>query len=37
MMSRAIDLRFWFLFPDIGREAGARTFGAGVALQIRFE
>jgi hypothetical protein len=37
MMSRAIDLRMWFLFPDLGHDAGARTFGAGVALQIRFE
>jgi hypothetical protein len=36
-LSRQIDLRAWFLFPDIGADAGARTFGAGVALQIRFE
>jgi hypothetical protein len=37
MLSRAIDLRTWFLFPDIGRNEAARTFGAGIALQIRFE
>jgi len=32
-----VDLRTWILFPDISRDAAARTFGAGVALQIRFE
>jgi len=37
MLSRAIDLRMWFLFPDINRNEGARQFGAGIALQIRFE
>ncbi|HVU49447.1 MAG TPA: hypothetical protein VHL80_02110 [Polyangia bacterium] len=36
-LSRAIDLRAWFLFPDISQDEGARTFGLGVALQIRFE
>jgi hypothetical protein len=36
-LANAIDLRFWFLFPDISRNEAARTFGAGVALQIRFE
>jgi hypothetical protein len=36
-LSRQIDLRAWFLFPDIGKDQGARSFGAGVALQIRFE
>ena len=33
----AIDLRTWFLFPDINHNEAARTFGAGLALQIRFE
>jgi hypothetical protein len=37
MLTRSIDLRTWFLFPDINRDEGARQFGAGVALQIRFE
>jgi hypothetical protein len=37
MLSRAIDLRFWFLFPDMNQDAAARSWGAGVALQIRFE
>ncbi len=36
-LANAIDLRTWFLFPDINRDEAARTFGAGVALQIRFE
>lgn len=37
MLSHAIDLRFWFLFPDLSHDAAARTFGTGVSLQIRFE
>ena len=36
-LSRQIDFRAWFLFPDLNRDAAARTFGAGVGLQIRFE
>jgi hypothetical protein len=36
-LSRQIDLRAWFLFPDLNQDAAARTFGAGVGLQIRFE
>lgn len=36
-LANAIDLRFWFLFPDISRNEAARSFGAGLALQIRFE
>jgi hypothetical protein len=36
-LSRQIDLRAWFLFPDLNHDAAARTFGAGVGLQIRFE
>ena len=36
-LARNIDLRAWFLFPDLNRDEAARTFGAGVALQIRFE
>jgi len=30
------DLKAWFVFPDISAEQAARTFGAGVAFQIRF-
>lgn len=37
MLSRAVDLRTWFLFPDISRTQGARRFGAGLALEIRFD
>jgi hypothetical protein len=36
-MNPFVDLRTWILFPDISGDAAARTFGAGVALQIRFE
>jgi len=36
-LSRQVDLRAWFLMPDINRDAAARTFGVGLALQIRFE
>jgi hypothetical protein len=36
-LSRAIDLRLWFLFPDMNQDAAARFWGAGIALQIRFE
>jgi hypothetical protein len=36
-LASAIDLRGWILFPDISGDAAARRFGAGVALQIRFE
>jgi hypothetical protein len=36
-LSRQIDFRAWFLFPDLNRDEAARTFGAGVGLQIRFE
>jgi hypothetical protein len=36
-LSRQIDLRAWFLFPDLNGPEAARTFGAGVGLQIRFE
>jgi hypothetical protein len=30
------DLRAWFLFPDISADEAARTFGAGLAFEIRF-
>jgi hypothetical protein len=33
----AVDLRTWLLFPDIGADAGARTFGVGLAVQVRFQ
>jgi hypothetical protein len=36
-LTRTLDLRTWILFPDISQNEAARTFGAGVALQIRFE
>ena len=36
-LTRAIDLRTWFLFPNINRDEGGREFGGGVALQFRVE
>jgi hypothetical protein len=36
-LARAVDLRTWLVFPDMNRAQAARTFGAGLALQIRFE
>jgi hypothetical protein len=36
-LTRTVDLRTWILFPDISQNEAARTFGAGVALQLRFE
>jgi hypothetical protein len=30
------DLRAWFLFRDISRNEAARTFGAGLAFELRF-
>ena len=30
------DLRAWFLFPDISEDHAARTFGAGLAFELRF-
>jgi hypothetical protein len=35
--SRAVDLRTWFLFPDMNRDAAARSWGVGIALEVRFE
>jgi hypothetical protein len=37
MLARNIDLKGWFLFPDMSRAQAARWWGTGVALQIRFE
>jgi hypothetical protein len=37
MLAHNVDLKAWFLFPDMGRDQAARWFGAGVGLQIRFE
>jgi hypothetical protein len=37
MLSRSIDLRTWFLFPDMNRDQAARWWGAGIALALRFE
>jgi hypothetical protein len=36
-LTRAIDLRTWFLFPNINRDEGGREFGGGVAFQFRIE
>jgi hypothetical protein len=36
-VSYNVDLRTWFLFPDMNRDAAARSWGAGIALQVRFE
>jgi hypothetical protein len=35
--SRAVDIRTWFLFPDMNQPAAARTYGLGIALEVRFE
>ncbi len=35
-LTHFVDLRTWILFPDINQGEGARVFGAGVALQLRF-
>jgi hypothetical protein len=35
-LTHLVDLRTWILFPDISQNAAARTFGAGIALQLRF-
>jgi hypothetical protein len=37
MLTRSIDLRFWFMFPDLNQDAAARFWGTGLALEIRFE
>jgi hypothetical protein len=36
-LNRIVDLKTWFLFPDMSENAAARNYGLGVALQIRFE
>ena len=35
--SRAVDIRTWFLFPDMNQNAAARSYGVGIALEVRFE
>ena len=35
--ARNVDLRTWFMFPDMNREAAARTWGVGIGLEVRFE
>ena len=35
-ISSDADLRAWFLFPDISEDHAARTFGAGLAFELRF-
>ena len=37
MLTRSIDLRFWFMFPDMNQDAAARHWGTGLALEIRVE
>lgn len=34
---RAVDLRTWFLFQDMNRDAAARFWGLGVGIEVRFE
>jgi len=36
-LNRIVDLRTWFLFPDISGNAAARSWGLGIALEVRFE
>jgi len=36
-LNRAVDLRAWFLFPNINEDAAARKYGLGLALEVRFE
>jgi len=36
-LNRIVDLRMWFLFPDISQDAAARNYGLGIALEVRFE
>ena len=36
-LNRMVDLKTWFMFPDMSQDAAARQYGLGVALQIRFE
>src|SRR6185436_12455137 len=36
MLAHNLDLRFWFLFPDMSRQQAARWFGSGVSFQISF-
>jgi hypothetical protein len=35
-LARNVDLKTWFLFPDMSQDAAARNYGLGVALQVRF-
>jgi len=35
--ARNVDLRTWFLFPDMNRDAAARWWGVGVGIEVRFE
>lgn len=37
MLSNAVDLKMWFLFPHINGDEAARTFGAGIGIQVRLE
>jgi hypothetical protein len=36
-LNRMVDLKTWFMFPNMNQNAAAREYGLGVALQIRFE
>ena len=31
-----VDIRTWILFPDVKGDGSAKSFGAGVGLQVRF-
>jgi len=35
--SRVVDIRMWFVFPDMNQNAAAREYGLGAALEVRFE
>jgi hypothetical protein len=37
MLTHALDLRAWLLFPDINQDQPSRSYGGGFAFQIRFE
>jgi hypothetical protein len=35
-LSYDVDLKMWLLFPDVSGSGGAKSFGAGIGLQVRF-
>ena len=36
-LNRIVDLRTWFLFPDMNQRRRGALVGLGVALEVRFE